>query len=91
MDKLLDPSFWETSWKTFSSAPVIAIPLLILVGGVVWWIRGVVNGREISGLKEQLGSLKEQIGTVKEQAGVLNQRRLLANEQLTVVKKNASS
>ena len=49
MDKLLDPSFWETSWKTFSSAPEIAIPVLILVGGVVWWIRGVVNGREISG------------------------------------------
>jgi hypothetical protein len=44
MDKLLDPSFWETSWKTFSSAPEIAIPLLILIGGVVWWIRGVVNG-----------------------------------------------
>jgi molecular chaperone GrpE (heat shock protein) len=91
VDKLLESAFWVDGWKTFSSAPEIAIPLiplLILVGVVVWWIRGVVNGREISGLKEQLGSLKEQIGTVKEQAGVLNQRRLLANEQLTVVKKN---
>jgi hypothetical protein len=81
VDKLLEPSFWVTGWKTFSSAPEIAIPLLILVGVVVWWIRGVVNGREIGGLKEQIGSLKEQ-------AGVLNQRRLLAIEQLTVVKKN---
>jgi uncharacterized coiled-coil DUF342 family protein len=54
---------------------------LILVGVVVWWIRGVVSGREISGQKEQMGSLKEQ-------ADVLNQRRLLAIEQLTVVKKN---
>src|SRR6266567_3984326 len=80
MDKLLDPSFWETSWKTFSSAPVIAIPLLILVGGVVWWIRGVVNGREISGLKDQMGSLEQQIGA-------LEQRRLRAIEQLTVDKK----
>ena len=81
MDKLLEPAFWVTSWKTFSSAPEIAIPLLILVGVVVWWIRGVVSGREISGQKEQMGSLKEQ-------ADVLNQRRLLAIEQLTVVKKN---
>jgi hypothetical protein len=81
VDKLLEPAFWVDGWKTFSSAPEIAIPLLILVGVVVWWIRGVVNGRGISGLKEQ-------IGTLKEQAGVLNQRRLLANEQLTVVKKN---
>lgn len=80
MDKLLDPSFWETSWKTFSSAPEIAIPVLILVGGVVWWIRGVVNGREISGLKEQIGSLTQQIGA-------LEQRRLHAIEQLTVDKK----
>jgi hypothetical protein len=80
MDKLLDPSFWETSWKTFSSAPEIAIPVLILVGGVVWWIRGVVNGREISGLKEQIGSLTQQIGA-------LEQRRLRAIEQLTVDKK----
>ena len=84
----LSQAFWVTGWKTFSSAPEIAIPLLILVGVVVWWIRGVVNGREIGGLKEQIGSLKKQIGSLKEQAGVLNQRRLLAIEQLTVVKKN---
>jgi hypothetical protein len=56
VDKLLEPGFWVTSWKTFSSAPEIAIPLLILVGVVVWWIRGVVSGREISGQKEQMGS-----------------------------------
>jgi chromosome segregation ATPase len=48
--------------------------------GVVWWIRGVVNGREISGLKEQIGSLTQQIGA-------LEQRRLRAIEQLTVDKK----
>src|SRR2546430_5185588 len=87
MDKLLDPSFWETSWKTFSSAPVIAIPLLILVGGVVWWIRGVVTGREISGLKDQIGSLKDQMGSLAQQIGALEQRRLRAIEQLTVDKK----
>ena len=87
MDKLLNPSFWETSWKTFSSAPVIAIPLLILVGGVVWWIRGVVNGREISGLKDQIGSLKDQMGSLAQQIGALEQRRLRAIEQLTVDKK----
>jgi chromosome segregation ATPase len=48
--------------------------------GVVWWIRGVVNGREISGLKEQIGSLTQRIGA-------LEQRRLHAIEQLTVDKK----
>jgi chromosome segregation ATPase len=60
----------------------------------VWWIRGVVNGREISGLKEQIGSLKEQIGSLKEQIGslkeqigALEQRRLRAIEQVTVDKK----
>jgi predicted nucleic acid-binding Zn-ribbon protein len=87
MDKLLDPSFWETSWKTFSSAPEIAIPVLILVGGIVWWIRGVVNGREISGLKKQIGNLKEQIGSLTQQIGASEQRRLRAIEQLTVDKK----
>jgi predicted nucleic acid-binding Zn-ribbon protein len=87
MDKLLDPSFWETSWKTFSSAPEIAIPLLILVGGVVWWIRGVVNGREIGGLKQQIGSLKDQIGSLAQQIGTHELRRLRAIEQLTVHKK----
>jgi hypothetical protein len=87
MDKLLDSSFWETSWKAFSSAPEIAIPLLILVGGVVWWIRGVMNGREISGLKQQIGSLKDQIGNLAQQAGALEQRRLRAIEQLIVDKK----
>jgi chromosome segregation ATPase len=86
MDELLNPSFWERSWKTFSSAPEIAIPLLILVGGV-WWIRGVVNGREISGLKRQIGSLKDQIGSLAQQIGALEQRRLRAVEQLTVDKK----
>jgi hypothetical protein len=87
MDKLLDPSFWETSWKTFSSAPEIATPVLILVGGIVWWIRGVVNGREISGLKKQISNLKEQIGSLTQQIGASEQRRLRAIEQLTVDKK----
>jgi predicted nucleic acid-binding Zn-ribbon protein len=87
MDKLLDPSFWKTSWKTFSSAPEIAIPVLILVGGIVWWIRGVVNGREISGLKKQIGNLKEQIGSLTQQIGASEQRRLRAIDQLTVDKK----
>jgi predicted nucleic acid-binding Zn-ribbon protein len=87
MDKLLDPSFWKASWKTFSSAPEIAIPVLILVGGIVWWIRGVVNGREISGLKKQIGNLKEQIGSLTQQIGASEQRRLRAIEQLTVDKK----
>ena len=80
MDKLLEPAFWVAGWKTFSSSPEIAIPLLILVGGVVWWIRRVVNGLEISGLQEQIGSLTQQIGA-------LEQRRWRAIEQLTVDKK----
>ena len=87
MDKLLEPAFWVAGGKTFSSVPEIAIPLLILVGGVVWWIRGVVNGREIGGLKQQIGSLKDQIGTLAQQIGALEQRRLRAIEQLTVDKK----
>jgi regulator of replication initiation timing len=87
VDKLLEPAFWVAGWKTFSSVPEIAIPLLILVGGVVWWIRGVVNGREISGLKQQIGSLRDQIGTLAQQIGALEQRRLRAIEQLTVDKK----
>ena len=80
MDNLLDPAFWLANWKTFPSAREIAIPVLILVGGVVWWIRGIVKGREINGLKEQIGALKEQIGA-------LEQRRLRAIEQVTVDKK----
>jgi predicted nucleic acid-binding Zn-ribbon protein len=87
VDKLLEPAFWVAGWKTFSSAPEIAIPLLILVGGVVWWIRGVVNGREISRLTEQIGSLKEQIRSLNEQIGALEQRRLRAIEQVTADKK----
>jgi hypothetical protein len=80
VDNLLDPAFWVANWKTFPSAREIAIPVLILVGGVVWWIRGIVKGREINGLKEQIGALKEQIGA-------LEQRRLRAIEQVTVDKK----
>jgi hypothetical protein len=91
MDKHLDPSVWEASWKTFLSTPEIAIPLLILVGTVVWWIRGVVNGREIRGLKEQIDSLKEQIGRLTQQIGALEQRRLRAIDQLTVDKKKTET
>jgi chromosome segregation ATPase len=87
VDNPLDPAFWVAGWKAFSSAQETAIPLLILVGGVVWWIRSVVKGREVSGLKEQIGSLKEQIGSLKEQIGALEQRRLRAIEQVTVDKK----
>jgi chromosome segregation ATPase len=80
VDKFLDPTFWVAGWKTFSSAREIAVPLLILVGGIVWWIRDVVKRREISGLKEQIGSLNEHIGA-------LEQRRLRAIEQVAIDKK----
>jgi hypothetical protein len=71
MDKLLDPSFWETSWKTFWSAPGVAIPLLLVWAAVVWWFRGLLKDREISGLKGQIYTLE--------------QRRLLAVEQRAAV------
>jgi chromosome segregation ATPase len=71
MDKLLDPSFWETSWKTFWSAPGVAIPLLLVWAAVVWWFRGLLKDREISGLKGQIDTLE--------------QRRLLAVEQRAAV------
>jgi hypothetical protein len=60
MDKLLDPSFWETSWKTFWSAPGVAIPLLLVWGAVVWWFRGLLKDREISGLKGQIDTLEQR-------------------------------
>ena len=58
MDKLLEPGFWVTSWKTFSSAPEIAIPLLILVG-VVEQLTVVKKNEET--LRAEVAALKKKI------------------------------
>src|SRR6516225_3030260 len=73
MDKLLDPSFWGTSWEQFRSAPGVTITLLLVWGAFVWWLRGHLKANEISGLKGQIH--------------ILEQRRQLAVEERTAEKK----
>jgi hypothetical protein len=53
MDEL-KPEFWAQQWAAFWSAPAIMGPLLLIVGFVVWWVRGKMTEAQILTLKERL-------------------------------------
>ena len=67
MGQLLDPNFWLTGWKTFWSAPEIAIPLLLIAMTVGWKVKGALDEGEIKGVKAQRDAANERLHFANEQ------------------------
>jgi hypothetical protein len=65
--QLLDPNFWLTGWKTFWSAPEIAIPLLLIALTVGWKVKGALDEGEIKGVKAQRDTANERLHFANEQ------------------------
>ena len=57
---LSDPKTWTDSVAVVANAPHIVVPLLIAVGGAVWWVRGrFVDKPMIVGQRERLNLAKD--------------------------------
>ena len=67
MESFLSSDAWKQQWTDFWSAPGVIGPLILIVGGVVWWFRGSMFEREIAGLKEQIAALEQRLKLATEQ------------------------
>jgi hypothetical protein len=61
MYDLLKPEFWERQWAILASAPLTLCPASLIVGLIVWWVRGVMFKREISSWKMYISAVEQRL------------------------------
>jgi hypothetical protein len=61
MESLLSSDAWKQQWAAFWSAPWVIGPLILIVGGAVWWFRGKMFETQIAGLKEQIAAMEQRL------------------------------
>jgi hypothetical protein len=61
MDNLLKPELWEQQWAIFTSAPLILGPLILIVGLIVWWLRGTTSRRETASWETEISAVEKRL------------------------------
>jgi|ERR1700722_1095171 hypothetical protein len=61
MYNLLKPEFWEQQWAILTSAPLILGPSSLIVGLIVWWIRGAMFKRESSSWTMEISAVEQRL------------------------------
>jgi septal ring factor EnvC (AmiA/AmiB activator) len=61
MYNLLKTEFWERQWAILTSAPFILGPSSLIVGLIVWWVRGAMFKREISSWKKEISAVEQRL------------------------------
>lgn len=74
---LSDIETWKNGMWLVASAPHIVIPLIVLVGLIVWWSRGYLEKAKHNGLTATIQGREAQIT-------VLEERLRLAQDQVTI-------
>jgi hypothetical protein len=67
MNDLLKPQFWEQQWVILTSAPLILGPSSLIVGLIVWWLRGTMFKREISSWKMEISAVEQRLKVVADE------------------------
>jgi hypothetical protein len=81
---LSDPKTWTEGLDVVVSARHIVIPLLIAVGGGVWWVRGKFEERKRDGLQTIINGLEGRLDNAKDQQSYLATR--LADAETEIAK-----
>jgi hypothetical protein len=61
MYNLLKTEFWEQQWAILTSTPFILGPSSLIVGLIVWWVRGAMFKREISSWKKEISAVEQRL------------------------------
>jgi hypothetical protein len=61
MYNLLKPEFWEQQCAILTSALLILGPSSLIVGLIVWWIRGAMFKREISSWRLEVSAVEQRL------------------------------
>jgi hypothetical protein len=82
---LSNPKTWADGLGTLMSAPHVIVPLLIVVAGAVWWIRGTIEAATKHGLKAQLGALNERLQLAHDQQADVTDKLEAAKAAVTTL------
>jgi hypothetical protein len=52
---------WEQQWATFTSAPLILGPVILIVGLIVWWLRGTTFRRETASWETEISAVEKRL------------------------------
>jgi len=61
VEYLLKPELWEQQWAIFTSAPLILGPLILIVGLIVWWLRGTTSRRETASWETEISAVEKRL------------------------------
>jgi hypothetical protein len=79
---LSNPKVWSDGIGTLVSAPHIIVPLLILVAGSVWWLRGTIEQASKEGLNSQIGALNARLQLAKDQEADVSKKLESAKSEM---------
>ena len=82
---LSNPKTWADGLGTLMSAPHVIVPLLIVVAGVVWWIRGMTEAATRDGLRAQIGALNERLQLAHDQQADVTDKLEAAKAAVTTL------
>jgi hypothetical protein len=83
---LSDPKTWTDGLAVVVGAPHIVVPLVIAVGGAVWWVRGKFEERKRDGLQASINVLQERLHNAREQQSYLSRRLTDAQAEIAKLK-----
>ena len=71
---LSSPKTWQDGIAAVIGAPQIMIPLVVLVTGGAWWLRGRIERSVRDGLDAQMRAIRERMQLARDQQAVVTSR-----------------
>jgi hypothetical protein len=87
---LSSPKTWQDAIAAVIGAPQIAIPLVVLVTGGAWWLRGRIESSVRDGLNGQMGALRERMQLARDQQAVVTSKLETARLEVIGLKDKVS-
>jgi hypothetical protein len=61
-------------WTFVWTAPALALGLLVIVAGAVWWLRSTLGKSEVKGLKAQIFAAQEMAKTLEQHLSIAREQ-----------------
>lgn len=82
---LSSPKTWQDGMAAVIGAPHVAIPLVILVMGCVWWLRGRIERSARDGLNAQMAALRERLQLAHDQHAAVTSKLEIAKRTMAAL------
>ena len=87
---LSNPKTWQGGISIMMEVPHIVVPLVILLMGGVWWLRGTIERSVKDGLKAQVGALSERLQLAHDQQGAVTSKLDTAKVETAALQRKVS-